>query len=228
MRPLCPPRWPCESPPSSRTVPWSALLVVAMTVPSPGGPIDHAGTLRAATSVLSGLDLGWVVLAGVAAAATWIFSGVSQQGALSSSLPFGRLLATQFAGHVRQPVHPCRARRRCGQRALPASPGHHLRRGGCRPSDSPSSPASSSTCRCSSLSSRLTRRSPTAFLAGHVPLWLRLVVAAVVLSAAVIVAVRREWVVGRLPGPVVADASQPLPTCVDRAGLPSWCWVLLV
>src|SRR5438105_10860562 len=82
----------------SRTVPWSALLVVAMTVAGTWWAIDHARTLRAATSVMSGLDLGWVVLATAAAAATWVFSGVSQQGALGQSLPFGRLLATQFAG----------------------------------------------------------------------------------------------------------------------------------
>src|SRR3954447_363105 len=83
---------------AARTVPWSALLVIAMTVAVTWWAVDNARTLRAATSVLSGLDLGWVLLAGAAAAATWIFSGVSQQGALGPSLPFGRLLATQFAG----------------------------------------------------------------------------------------------------------------------------------
>ena len=69
-----------------------------MTVAVTWWAVGHARTLETATSVLSGLDLGWVLLAGGAAAATWIFSGVSQQGALAPRLPFGRLLATQFAG----------------------------------------------------------------------------------------------------------------------------------
>jgi uncharacterized membrane protein YbhN (UPF0104 family) len=95
------PREP-ESPQPTRSarsgVNWSLVLGVAMAAGALWWAIGNAATVRRSAVVLMGLQPGWLLVAIAAAAATWVCSGLSQQGAVSSTLPLGRLVAAQFAG----------------------------------------------------------------------------------------------------------------------------------
>ena len=180
-----------------RTLPWSVLLVVAMSVAVTWWAIYNAATLRAATRVLSGLDLGWVVLAAAAAAATWIFAGVSQQGALAPTLPFGRLLAAQFAGTFANQFTPAGL----GGGAVNV---RFLRRRGITSGEAVAAVGLTQVAGVAvhlSLLLGVLAADPSladSVRVGGVPVWLRLVVAAVVLSATLVVCVRHVWVVRRL------------------------------
>jgi uncharacterized membrane protein YbhN (UPF0104 family) len=206
---VAPAALPAETVARTRTVPWSALLVVAMTVAVTWWAVDHAATLSAATSVLSGLDLGWVLLAGAAAAATWVFSGVSQQGALASSVPFGRLLATQFAGTFANQFTPAGL----GGGAVNV---RFLRRRGITAGEALAAVGLTQIAGVVvhlALLLAVLATDPAlagSLPSGQVPLWLRIAVAAVVLAASVVVALRRQWVVDRarqLWGQTVAAVS---------------------
>lgn len=55
---------------------------------------------------LGSADVQWMVVAGFAAAMTWVCSAAAQQGAVVESLPPGRLLAAQFAASAANHVLP--------------------------------------------------------------------------------------------------------------------------
>lgn len=84
--------------PARRGASWTVPLGLAMATAAVWWVIGHAGTVRHSAVVLLGLQPGWLFVAVAAAGATWVCSGLSQQGAVASALPFGRLLAAQFAG----------------------------------------------------------------------------------------------------------------------------------
>jgi uncharacterized membrane protein YbhN (UPF0104 family) len=188
---------PAPLAPAARTVPWSTLAIGAMTVAIPWWAIENASTLQQATSVLSGLSVWWVLLAAVAASTTWVFSGVSQQGALAPTLPFRQLLATQFAGTFANQFTPAGL----GGSAVNV---RFLRRQGLAV---PEAVASVGLTQIAGVAVHLT------FLAsvlaadpsladnvpsGSFPFWLRLVVGGVVAAAFGVVTARRAWVVERL------------------------------
>ena len=181
----------------AHAVPWSTLVLVAMTGAVAWWAAEHAATLRAATSVLTGLDLGWFLLAASAASATWVFSGVSQQGALAGHLPFGSLVATQFAGTFANTFTPAGL----GGGAVNV---RFLRRRGITSGEAIAAVGLTQIAGVAvhlSLLAAVLLADPslTANIpASHVPIWLRIVVAAVVGSASVVVATRRHWVVERL------------------------------
>jgi uncharacterized protein (TIRG00374 family) len=77
---------------------WPLALSIAMTAAATWWMVGNVDTVRRSTGVLVGLRPGWLLVAAAAAAATWLCSGLSQQGAVAASLPVGRLLGVQFAG----------------------------------------------------------------------------------------------------------------------------------
>jgi uncharacterized protein (TIRG00374 family) len=89
---------PVEASPRRRAVPWQLVAVVGTVAAAGWWAVHNADTLRRATAVLSTMHLGWLLAAGLAAAATWVCSGVSQQGAVAARLPKRELIATQLAG----------------------------------------------------------------------------------------------------------------------------------
>lgn len=64
-------------------------------------PLLETGALRLAVA-----DQGWLLTGGAAAAATWACSALAQQGAVTRRLPFGRLVAAQFAASAANHLLP--------------------------------------------------------------------------------------------------------------------------
>lgn len=69
-----------------------ALLAAAVGLARRHWPVLETGALRLAVA-----DQGWLLVAAVAAAATWGCSALAQQGAVVGPLPPRRLVAAQFA-----------------------------------------------------------------------------------------------------------------------------------
>jgi len=69
-----------------------AVLVGAACLARRHWPILERGAVRLAVA-----DQGWLLVGGVAAAATWVCAALAQQGAVVPRLPQGRLVAAQFA-----------------------------------------------------------------------------------------------------------------------------------
>ncbi|MEU0971262.1 lysylphosphatidylglycerol synthase domain-containing protein [Streptomyces sp. NPDC005917] len=57
----------------------------------------HRATLDSGADQLAAADGEWLLLACLAAVATWVCAAVAQQGAVAERLPRGRLVAAQFA-----------------------------------------------------------------------------------------------------------------------------------
>ncbi|MFJ3799661.1 YbhN family protein [Streptomyces sp. NPDC090088] len=83
----------------------------------------HRATLDSGTERLAAADGEWLVLACLAAVATWVSAAVAQQGAVVERLPRGRLVAAQFAAGAANHLLPAgagatlvnlRFLRRCG------------------------------------------------------------------------------------------------------------------
>ncbi|MFJ9711004.1 lysylphosphatidylglycerol synthase domain-containing protein [Streptomyces sp. NPDC101234] len=69
----------------------------------------HRATLDSGTDRLAAADREWLVLACVAAVATWVCAAVAQQGAVIERLPRGRLVAAQFAAGAANHLLPAGA-----------------------------------------------------------------------------------------------------------------------
>lgn len=69
----------------------------------------HRATLDSGTDQLAQADGEWLVLACLAALATWVCAAVAQQGAVVERLPRGRLVATQFAACAANHILPAGA-----------------------------------------------------------------------------------------------------------------------
>ncbi|MFY4720872.1 lysylphosphatidylglycerol synthase domain-containing protein [Streptomyces sp. LaBMicrA B280] len=69
----------------------------------------HRTALDTGADRLAAADGEWLVLACVAAAATWVCAAVAQQGAVRERLPRGRLVAAQFAAGAANHLLPAGA-----------------------------------------------------------------------------------------------------------------------
>ena len=69
----------------------------------------HRATLDSGTDQLAAADGEWLVLACLAAVATWVCAAVAQQGAVAERLPRGRLVAAQFAACAANHILPAGA-----------------------------------------------------------------------------------------------------------------------
>ncbi|MFD8717998.1 YbhN family protein [Streptomyces sp. NPDC059629] len=69
----------------------------------------HRATLDSGTDRLAAADGEWLVLACIAAVATWVCAAVAQQGAVIERLPRGRLVAAQFAAGAANHLLPAGA-----------------------------------------------------------------------------------------------------------------------
>ncbi|MGW7380458.1 lysylphosphatidylglycerol synthase domain-containing protein [Streptomyces sp. NPDC054794] len=74
------------------------LGITLIALAAAGGMLaTHRTTLDSGTDRLAAADGEWLVLACVAAAATWVCAALAQQGAVAERLPRGRLVAAKFA-----------------------------------------------------------------------------------------------------------------------------------
>ncbi|MFD0504105.1 YbhN family protein [Streptomyces chiangmaiensis] len=64
-------------------------------------PVVETGLAR-----LAGADPGWLLLGAIATVSTWVCSALAQQGAVAERLPFGRLVAAQFAASAANHLLP--------------------------------------------------------------------------------------------------------------------------
>ncbi|WP_406430471.1 lysylphosphatidylglycerol synthase domain-containing protein [Streptomyces sp. NBC_00631] len=69
----------------------------------------HWATLDSGTDRLAAADEEWLLLACLAAVATWVCAAVAQQGAVTERLPRGRLVAAQFAASAANHLLPAGA-----------------------------------------------------------------------------------------------------------------------
>ncbi|MFD8810866.1 YbhN family protein [Streptomyces sp. NPDC059627] len=69
----------------------------------------HRATLDSGTNRLAAADGEWLVVACLAALATWVCAAVAQQGAVVERLPRGRLVAAQFAAGAANHLLPAGA-----------------------------------------------------------------------------------------------------------------------
>ncbi|MFJ8005999.1 lysylphosphatidylglycerol synthase transmembrane domain-containing protein [Streptomyces fagopyri] len=78
-----------------------AVLAGAVYLARRHWPVIETGTDRLAVA-----DHGWLLVAAVATAGTWVCSALAQQGAVTRPLPAGRLVAAQFAASAANHVLP--------------------------------------------------------------------------------------------------------------------------
>ncbi|MFF0009955.1 lysylphosphatidylglycerol synthase domain-containing protein [Streptomyces sp. NPDC005374] len=76
---------------------WQVGITLAVLVAAVGMLASHRATLDSGTDQLAAADGEWLLLACLAAMATWVCAAVAQQGAVAERLPRGRLVAAQFA-----------------------------------------------------------------------------------------------------------------------------------
>ncbi|WP_285515163.1 lysylphosphatidylglycerol synthase domain-containing protein [Streptomyces sp. NBRC 14336] len=76
------------------------LLLVAVVA------VRHRAVLAEGFAHLATAQWPWLLAAGAATCATWVAAAVSRQGAVPERLPFGRLLATQFAASAANHLLP--------------------------------------------------------------------------------------------------------------------------
>ncbi|MEU9453037.1 lysylphosphatidylglycerol synthase domain-containing protein [Streptomyces sp. NPDC048277] len=72
-------------------------ITLVVLVAAGGMLAAHRATLDSGTDRLAAADGEWLLLACLAAVATWVCAAVAQQGAVAERLPAGRLVAAQFA-----------------------------------------------------------------------------------------------------------------------------------
>ncbi|PWI14735.1 TIGR00374 family protein [Streptomyces sp. Act143] len=84
------------SPPRKRVY-WHAAVTLAVLVGIACLARRHWPVLERGAVRLAVADQGWLLVGGVAAAATWVCAALAQQGAVVPRLPQGRLVAAQFA-----------------------------------------------------------------------------------------------------------------------------------
>ncbi|MGW3287062.1 lysylphosphatidylglycerol synthase domain-containing protein [Streptomyces sp. NPDC001002] len=84
--------------PRARSRPWHFAVTTAVVLTAAVWVLAaHRNTVDAGTDRLAVADRNWLLVAGVAALATWVCAAVAQQGAVAERLPAGRLVAAQFA-----------------------------------------------------------------------------------------------------------------------------------
>lgn len=86
------------------------LGITLVVLAAAGGMLAaHRATLDSGTDRLAAADGEWLVLACLAALATWVCAAVAQQGAVVEPLPKGRLVAAQFAAGAANHLLPAGA-----------------------------------------------------------------------------------------------------------------------
>ncbi|MFI5971940.1 YbhN family protein [Streptomyces sp. NPDC051452] len=86
------------------------LGITLIALAAAGGMLAaHRATLDSGADRLAAADGEWLVLACVAAMATWVCAAVAQQGAVVERLPRGRLVAAQFAAGAANHLLPAGA-----------------------------------------------------------------------------------------------------------------------
>ncbi|MFD4509880.1 YbhN family protein [Streptomyces sp. NPDC058457] len=86
------------------------LGITLVALAAAGGMLAaHRATLDSGTDRLADADGEWLVLACLAALATWVCAAVAQQGAVVEQLPKGRLVAVQFAAGAANHLLPAGA-----------------------------------------------------------------------------------------------------------------------
>ncbi|MFF6993184.1 lysylphosphatidylglycerol synthase domain-containing protein [Streptomyces sp. NPDC010273] len=88
---------------------WQAGITLAVLVAAVGMLAAHRAMLDSGTDQLAAADEEWLLLACLAAVATWGCAAVAQQGAVAERLPRGRLVAAQFAASAANHVLPAGA-----------------------------------------------------------------------------------------------------------------------
>ncbi|MDX6228916.1 MAG: hypothetical protein QOI76_2306 [Frankiales bacterium] len=176
---------------------WPLALGVAMAAGGLWWAIGNAGALRRSAVVLVGLQPGWLLIAAAAAAATWVCSGLSQQGAVASSLPLGRLVAAQFAGTFANQFTPAGL----GGGAVNI---RFLRRHGSSTSEAVAAVGLTQLAgvvvHLSLLAAVLVAGPPLPTNAGPVPGWLLPALAVAVSAALAVGVLARSWIVARVQG----------------------------
>ncbi|MDX6201899.1 MAG: hypothetical protein QOJ83_1399 [Frankiales bacterium] len=176
---------------------WPLALGVGMAAGALWWAIGNAGAVRRSAVVLVGLQPGWLLVAAVAAAATWVCSGLSQQGAVASSLPLGRLVAAQFAGTFANQFTPAGL----GGGAVNV---RFLRRNGSTTSEAVAAVGLTQLAgvavHMSLLAAVLVAGPSLPTSAGHLPGWLIPVLAVAAAAALVIGVLARSWIVSRVLG----------------------------
>jgi uncharacterized membrane protein YbhN (UPF0104 family) len=84
-------------------------ITLAVLAAAGGMLAGHRATLDSGTDRLAAADGEWLLLAGLAAMATWVCAAVAQQGAVAERLPPGRLVAAQFAACAANHILPAGA-----------------------------------------------------------------------------------------------------------------------
>ncbi|MEU2421573.1 lysylphosphatidylglycerol synthase domain-containing protein [Streptomyces sp. NPDC007851] len=86
------------------------LGITLVVLAAAGGMlVAHRATLDSGTDRLAAADGEWLVLACLAAMATWVCAAVAQQGAVTERLPRRRLVAVQFAAGAANHLLPAGA-----------------------------------------------------------------------------------------------------------------------
>jgi uncharacterized membrane protein YbhN (UPF0104 family) len=85
---------------------WHTAVTLAVVVCAAFLAHGHWPVIEDGADRLTAADRGWLLVAGVAAASTWVCSAVAQQGAVVRTLPAGRLVAVQFAASAANHVLP--------------------------------------------------------------------------------------------------------------------------
>ncbi|WP_345656518.1 lysylphosphatidylglycerol synthase transmembrane domain-containing protein [Streptomyces siamensis] len=90
---------------------WYLQLGVGAALLIAGGGMlaAHRATLDSGTERLTAGDMEWLLLACLAAVATWVCAAVAQQGAVAEQLPTRRLVAAQFAASAANHLLPAGA-----------------------------------------------------------------------------------------------------------------------
>ncbi|MHC3469484.1 lysylphosphatidylglycerol synthase transmembrane domain-containing protein [Streptomyces sp. 7R007] len=90
--------------------PYGQVGVSLVVLAAAGGMLlAHRATLDSGTDRLATADGEWLLLACLAAMATWVCAAVAQQGAVAARLPRGRLVAAQFAACAANHILPAGA-----------------------------------------------------------------------------------------------------------------------
>lgn len=88
---------------------WQLGVTGAVLVAAGATLVAHRAMLDSGTDRLATADGEWLVLACLAALATWVCAAVAQQGAVTERLPRGRLVAAQFAASAANHLLPAGA-----------------------------------------------------------------------------------------------------------------------
>ncbi|GAA3057143.1 lysylphosphatidylglycerol synthase transmembrane domain-containing protein [Streptomyces glomeratus] len=86
--------------------PWHAAVTLVVLVCTALLARRHWPVIEAGAARLAGAEPGWLLLGATAAVSTWVCSAVAQQGAVSETLPGGRLVATQVAASAANHLLP--------------------------------------------------------------------------------------------------------------------------